>query len=263
MLKRLKNRLLNYFKTDDQKLDIEFMDAEKQTHIKETKPYFRNAVHIIMLFFTIAIIWAYFAKLDEITRASGKVIPSSKTQVIQYLEGGILSEMLVNEGDVVEKGQVLLKIDDTRFTSDHQENRRKYLALLGSVTRLRAEATDQDEVEFPQLLIDEAPNVVQREKGLFKFKRDQLKSKLATTRKTHNLAKQELSITAPLVKQGVMSELELIRIKRQVAELEGEIDSTQDDYNSKAQTELTEQAGKLASLEAALTGMEDHQYMEK
>lgn len=237
--------------------DIEFMDDEKRARIKESKPLFRRALHLIMLFIIMSLIWAYFAKLDEITRASGKVIASSKTQVIQYLEGGILAELLVKEGDIVNKGQILLKIDDTRFMSDHQENRRKYLALLGSISRLKAEVAGHKKIIFPQILITEAPEVIKSETNLFDFRRDQLQSNLNTYKKTYKLAKRELNITEPLVRKGLMSELESIRLKRQVAELEGKIDSTQDEYNSQAQKELTEQEGKLSSLEAALMGMKD------
>ena len=152
--------------------DLEFIEDEKRALIQEMRPRWRRGIHLIMLFIIAGLVWAYFAKLDEVTRAPGKVIPSGKTQVIQYLEGGILSELLVHEGEIVKKGQTLLKIDDTRYTSEHQENRLKYLALLGSISRLRAEVKDQATIKFPAFLSKEAPDVVKSETNLFDFRRD-------------------------------------------------------------------------------------------
>ena len=104
--------------------------------------------HLILwlafLFIIIALIWAHFAELDEVTRGSGKTIPSSQIQVIQNLEGGIISEILVKEGDLVQKGQVLLKLDALRFASSYNETKLKYYELQATTARLNAEIEQKD-----------------------------------------------------------------------------------------------------------------------
>ena len=97
---------------------------------------------VIAAFFVLFFAWASWATLDEVTRGEGRVIPSSQVQVVQNLEGGIVSAILVREGEIVERGQVLLRIDNVRAASDLRENRKRYLALLGALARLRAEVDE-------------------------------------------------------------------------------------------------------------------------
>ena len=95
-----------------------------------------------------AIVWASFAKLDEITRGAGRVIPSSQVQIIQNLEGGILSELKVNEGDIVQKGDILLRIDDTGFSSTFRENQARRDSMIAKIRRLTAEVLQKNTVDF-------------------------------------------------------------------------------------------------------------------
>jgi adhesin transport system membrane fusion protein len=122
--------------------------------------------------FATFLIWAYFAQIDEVARGAGRVITSSKGQIVQSLEGGIVKEILVREGDKVEKGQALLLMDKTGFASDLGELEAKELALLGAVTRLQTETANPDAtgVKFPDELRKEAPSVVQSEEALFAMK---------------------------------------------------------------------------------------------
>jgi len=94
---------------------------------------------IILIVFFCALAWAYVAEVEEVTRASGKVVPSRQLQIIQNLEGGIVSEIMVSIGDVVEKGQLLLRIDEKRFSGPYRESRFNYLALKAQVARLQSE----------------------------------------------------------------------------------------------------------------------------
>ena len=114
--------------------------------------------HLILaataLFLVVALLWAANATLDEVTRGEGKVIPSSKVQVVQNLEGGILDRILVSEGDLVERDQPLLQLDDTRFSSTFRETRLKYLALLAKSARLEAEANNQP-LQIPDVVRQE------------------------------------------------------------------------------------------------------------
>jgi adhesin transport system membrane fusion protein len=184
--------------------------------------------------------------LDEVTRGEGKVIPSSKIQVIQNLEGGILSEVLVSEGQLVEKGDVLLKIDDTRFSSTFLETKLKYWELLARASRLEAEAKGED-LELPEELINERPALAAAERSLYQARQRELQStidvleqqarqrqqemaetqaKLNKLRTSYELSNEELKMSEPLVSVGVISEVEILRLKRTVNDLRGEMETT-------------------------------------
>ena len=133
--------------------DIEFMPETYAAEV-ETLPF---AAHAILwssvCFLVTAIIWANFASIDEVSHAEGRVIPSSQLQIIQNLEGGILAEILVQEGSRVKKGQSLLRLDDTRFASSFDEGQLTSLALTALISRLKAEVNDVDFVtptDFPE-----------------------------------------------------------------------------------------------------------------
>lgn len=176
-------------------------------------------------FIIIAIIWANWATLDEVSRGEGEIIPSQQLQVVQNLEGGIVSQILVKEGDLVEKGQVLLRIDDTRFASTFKESRVRQLELLAKAARLRAEANSEAFVppdDFPQ----EYQSLLDQEQTLYMARRQELgntldilgqqttqkkqelreaQSKQTQLQRSYNLLNKELRITQPLVAEGVIS----------------------------------------------------------
>ncbi|HPX57180.1 MAG TPA: HlyD family type I secretion periplasmic adaptor subunit [Syntrophales bacterium] len=202
-------------------------------------------LYATLLLFFIFIIWAAFSEVEETTRGEGKVIPSSHIQVVQNLEGGIISEILVNVGDVVKKGQLLLKIDDTRFSSSFQENRAKYLADLAKAARLNAEATGTP-FKVPEEVMRENPEIGALEQQLYNsrmseiqssmsIKRQQanqrnlelreLKAKLTELTRTYALLQQELKMTKPLVAKGAVSDVEILRLEREVSQREGEIEA--------------------------------------
>ncbi|HAU06566.1 MAG TPA: HlyD family type I secretion periplasmic adaptor subunit [Gammaproteobacteria bacterium] len=206
--------------------------------------------HILLvtlaLFFIIAIWWADTTSLDEVTKGEGKVIPSSKVQVIQNLEGGILAEVLISEGELVDKDQILLKIDDTRFSSSFREVELKYYELLAKSSRLSAESSGND-LTFSDELINIQPSIVKNETALYESRQLELdstisilqqqiaqreqelvekKSKLKQLQTSLRLGNEELAMSEPLVKVGVMSEVELLRLKRTVNDLRGEMNAT-------------------------------------
>jgi len=203
--------------------------------------------HIILWvtfsFFASALIWANFASLDEVTRGSGKIIPSSHIQIIQNLEGGILSELLVKEGQLVEKDQILLKLDTVRFASSFNETQLKYYELQATVARLTAEV-NQQELTMPDDVIKNAPSIAADAQRLLSSRKKEitnnkniinqqvrqkeqdlieLKSKSRKILRSYNLLKKELEITEPLVKQGVISQVEVLRLRRSKNDLHGEL----------------------------------------
>jgi len=202
---------------------------------------------IWMIFVSIAwlIIWAYFAEIDELTRGSGKVIPSKQVQVIQNLEGGIVSEILIDEGEIVEEGQVLLKIDDTSFSSSYAENHLRDLELKAQVVRLSAEASGK-KVQSMTAITNEMRPFMEHERTLYQLNKKQLSQKLnilkeqinqrrhqlresqskyKQLREDYKLIQQEVQITEPLVAKGIVSQVEFLQLSRQASGIKGEMDS--------------------------------------
>ena len=226
--------------------DADFM-SETSAAVLQGTP--RTAHWILMGtagFCIVALIWASLANLDEFARGVGKVIPTSQIQVVQNLEGGIISEILVQEGGIVQKGQVLVKMDPTRFVASFGENQAKYDALMAAIARLTAEANN---VEFkpPLELQKKDPKLVEDERALYLSRQSELHSNLSVLRQqtdqrsqelmekrsrlvqlqqSHALVAKEVAMTRPLVEQGVMSEVELLRLERQLNDLLGELNAT-------------------------------------
>lgn len=222
--------------------DLDYASDVTSVQLRGPEPRSRILLICVILFFAAAFIWAQSATVEEVTRGEGRVIPSSQIQIIQNLEGGILKEILVQEGQVVKKGQILLRIDDTGFASSYGEQRARYFALLGQVSRLLAEAEARP-LEFPPELVAEARKITVNERKLFNARSAELKSQLSILRDQANQRKQELAelhdkvrqvesslvllleelaMTEPLAKKGVVPKIDLLRLKRQVNDLEGE-----------------------------------------
>jgi adhesin transport system membrane fusion protein len=204
-------------------------------------------IAVILIVF---IVWADHAVLDVVTRGQGKVIPSSRVQIIQNLEGGIMADIMVNEGEIVEKGQVLLRIDNTSAQSDYDDLRKRYLDGLATITRLVAElsGTPAEDIVFPADLLNDAPDLAEAERLNAQIRREQLASQLSIlrdqaaqkeqeleqlTNKVENLkqslslAKQQLAIMEPLAKDGVVSKVDLLQTRRDVHEMNSELEVTQ------------------------------------
>ncbi|GAA5173325.1 HlyD family type I secretion periplasmic adaptor subunit [Niveibacterium umoris] len=205
----------------------------------------RLAVWISLAAVLVLILWAAFAKIDEVTRGDGKVVPFSENQIIQSLDGGIVQQILVREGQTVEKGQLLLKIDPTRFVSSLRENRSQYLSLLAKAARLEAIAEGKPFVPPPQAL-QEVPEVVAQESAAYESKRQEVEATVGIARQqltqrtqelnevrarreqasqSYDLTARELEVTRPLTKTGAVSDVELLRLERDVARFRGERDA--------------------------------------
>jgi adhesin transport system membrane fusion protein len=205
------------------------------------------------LFF--GLVWAAAFSLDEITRGQGKVIPSSREQVIQSLDSGVLREMLVREGDLVEKDQILLQMEDARSGAGFREAREKYLALLAIAARLRAETTDSA-LTFPPELKAE-PQLMKQETQAYKARKKALADSMEAVDASLAAITREITLTAPLVKGGVMSEVELLRLKRQQADLMGQRAERKNRYITDANTELTRVNSELSQTKENASARED------
>lgn len=204
----------------------------------------RIVLRTVGIAFAIAVMWAAVSRIDEVTRGEGKVIPSRQLQVLQSLDGGVVSEILVREGDVVEPEQILLRIDQTRFVSSVRESRAQTLALQAKAARLRALAESVPFVLPPEVAKDD-PKTAAEERRLYESRRDELQTtqsiarqqlsqrqqELAEARARHEQAakayefsSKELSVTKPLIGSGAVSEVELLRLERDVSRFRGERD---------------------------------------
>ncbi len=200
---------------------------------------------VIMLFFiflVVFVIWAYNSPLEEVTRGQGSIIPSSREQVIQSLDPGIITEMKAKEGDVVEKGQVLLKLDDTRSSAILRESEAKVANLAAMAARLKAEAYGTP-LTFPKGTTAE---LIQREQAAYEARRRSVIDSVNDLANSKASLDREISITAPMVKQGVVSEVELLRMQRQSNDLALQMAERRNKYAEEANNQLVQTESELA-----------------
>ncbi len=258
----------------------------------------RIILWLTFVLFLLFLWWAATSEIEEVTRGMGKVVPSRQVQVVQNLEGGILGEILVEVGDVVNKGQLLLRIDQTRFSAPYRESRARYLALSAKAARLEAEIHDTP-FTMPPEVASEKPAIGQREEELFRSRRQELaaslevleqqyqqhrqelagkEAHLAELTRTYRLLQKEIGMTGPLVADGAVSEVELLRLQRQASQMKGEIETTRLSipairyrmaeskqareetrlaFFNKAKAELSETYAELESLSATAVALED------
>ena len=219
----------------------------------------RAIIWVVLVLVVVFMVWAFFSEIEQVTRGIGKVVPSTQVQIVQNLEGGILSEILVDVGELVKKDQLLLRIDETRFSSSFKQNRGKYLSYKAKAARLRAEANGTA-FEVPQEVMDEKPEIGLREQELYESRKrefqstlnilkeqisqreheyKELASKLEELTRTNALLQKEVELTRPLVAQGAVSEVEVLHLERQASQMQGDI-ATIKETIPKAKSKLQE-----------------------
>ena len=225
----------------------------RAAHLADSHPLAGVSLLLMLAIVLAAYRWADTAIIDEVTHGQGKIIPSSREQVIQSLEGGILAELAVHEGDIVEKGQILLRIDDTRSGASLRESTTKSQYLRAEIARLRAEANGGE----PQFPSDVAPDITERERRLFLTRRSTLEDSIASNVHNLELAEQELAMTEPMVARGAVSEVEVLRLRRDVIEQKGRIQDRRNSFRADARTSLAAKEAEMASVSEVITGRED------
>ena len=223
-------------------------------HLPATEVRFGNLSAIIwIVFFVLAIfgVWANWAKLDQITRAPGSVIASSKTQIIQSQEGGTINDLLVKEGDTVEADEVLLKFERTRFETSYLEARAKAAGLLATVARLQAEVLGTP-LSFPPE-VNQYPDFKKSQAMLFNKRQAAIKEEISALEGMINLVQQELLMTEPLLKSGDVSRTDILRLQRQLVELKSQVSNKRNKYFQDAQAELSKAQEDLAGVQQSLT----------
>lgn len=228
----------------------------------------RVLLRTIGIVIALFLLWAAVAQLDEVTRGEGKVIPSKQLQILQSIDGGLVSEILVKEGDVVNPNQLLIKIDETRFVSSVKENQAQYLGLVAKAARLRAISEGKSFVAPPEVLKAD-PSIVQQERQFFEARNDELKAAVSIARQQlaqrhqelneaqakkaqavqgYDLTSKELSVTRPLINSGAVSEVELLRLERDVSRYRGERDMASAQI-SRVQAAINEAQRKIEEVE--------------
>jgi adhesin transport system membrane fusion protein len=234
----------------DQMVDI------YQGQLAPPPPWTRYSLRITVVVIVTFTAWAALTTLDEVTSASGKVIPTSREQVIQSMESGLVAQLMVTEGQVVEEGQPLIRIDDVRLGSNMQESQGRVHALQAAASRLKAESLGL-ELQFSADLVKANPLVVRSETDTYNARRRALESNLSSLQQTLKLSQDELKMTEPLADRGLVSDIEVIRIQRSLAETRGKITDLQTRSRAEASAELARVEADLASQRATLTGRAD------
>ncbi len=287
----------SYFGPRDEVGDEPLPEVRKAL-IEDAPRVMRLTLWGIIAFVVFCLLWANFAEVDEVTRGDGKAIPSSRVQKIQNLEGGIVSELFVHEGQVVEAGTPLLRLDDTRFASNVGETEADRLSLAMRVERLSAEVEGR-ELAIPEDIAAKAPGLAQSERALFLSRQQQLQDEIAGLqeqltqrrqevreyaskqgqfRNSLELLRQEIRMSEPLVAEGAVSPVEVLRLKRAeveargqleatglaipraeaaIKEVERKIDETRGRFRSEALTQLNEARTDLSKIESTGKALED------
>jgi adhesin transport system membrane fusion protein len=227
-----------------------------QRRIERLQQAHRAGHGTLLIVLTVAmaafIIWANVFHIDEVARAGGEVITDSRVQIIQSVDGGVLSELLVREGDRVAPDQVLARLDETRFASTVGEIQARLFALRAKVARLRAEVVGHDQLTFPEGLSEHAPETAQVEKALFEQRRKGLSEELRTLRVAVDLAARELKLVKDLFEDGDASGSELLRAERGVNEAEANLVNRRNRFLEEARLELTKAEDEIAQNEQLL-----------
>ncbi len=239
----------SYNKEDIKKLrvkddsDLEYMNSVSSAMLMRSSLSTRIMLWVGAFVIVWLIVWAYNAEIDALTRGQGKIIPSQQIQVIQNLEGGIVSEILIEEGESVKKGDILLKIDDTGFLSNFAESKLRYNELQAKTIRLLAESTGKPFVVTDKIR-EESPDLIKHELSLYESNKKQLENniviynrrlqqkktelreaeaKLTQLSNNYKLIQREVELNKPLVDKGIVSEVEYLQLQRQAGTLEGEM----------------------------------------
>ena len=235
--------------------DLPFASDMQQALLVE-RPRFSGLTLLLVAAIVVGgLVWAAFSRVEEITKAEARIIPSSREQLVQSLEGGILQELMVREGDTVAQGQPLLRIDPTKAASSLQEGQSKSLALQAMAARLQAESRGTG-LAFPAEVRTDA-ELVRNETRTYEARRRAVEESVATLRRSRELLARELAMTAPMVEKGLVAEVELLRMRRQANELELQIAERYNRYRAEAANELTRVESDLGQITGLLTARRD------
>ncbi len=252
------------------KEDLHWDDEADLAILEQTPVKAKALVYTVAAILFVFVIWAWFAQIDEVTRGDGRVIPSKQVQVIQSLDGGIVSEILVSEGQTVVIGTPLIRIDETRAVSSLRENQTQYLAFLAKQSRLRALAEDTA-FDPPLEVKKNAPETYDQEYALYISSKEELQSSMDIARdqmvqrekellevqfrkeiaeKNYESANKELTANKPLLASGAVSEIDILKLERESTKAKGDIDQARAQI-SRIQSSIGEARRKISEVQQA------------
>ncbi|MBL4827834.1 MAG: HlyD family type I secretion periplasmic adaptor subunit [Spongiibacteraceae bacterium] len=250
---------------------LDWVEDADRAMIEQEPLRARVIIYTVAIALFVLVFWAGFAEIDEVTRGEAKVIPSRQIQIVQSVDGGVVSQILVAEGDLVKEGQLLLSLDETRFASSLRENRAEYLGLEVKAARLRAIAENKPFAPGKELQ-KSVPLVVEREHRLYEStvasidaertivvqqleQRGQELIEVTALRdqavRGLELANRELTLTKSLVESGAVSEVEIIRLERETSRLQGERDQA-NAQRQRIKSTINEAKKKVQEVELAV-----------
>ncbi len=227
---------------------VDYVEDSHSTVYRRVPEKAANALYLLAIVILISLIWAYFAKLDVSTTANGNIVPTAKIQAIQNLEGGIVKNISVKSGDHVKKDQVLVTLDDTRFAAEYNQALTKLAVLKSDIARLTAKAEGKDKIEFDPKFAADNPQQVAEETDLFNRDRAAFDKDMQLLNKQHELLKKEIGIIVPLAKQGVVSNIERLRLERDLVTLEQSIQEKKNAWQDQAREQLNKAQGDYSVL---------------
>lgn len=234
--------LLRRLTSTDEKEDLDWAGDADWARLQQEPLRARSLLRLAAAALVVLVVWAAFAKIDEVTRGEARVVPTSQVQIIQSVDGGVVEALLVKEGQVVEAGQLLLRVDSTRFVSTLMESQVSQAALQAKALRLEA-LTRGTAFNPPKELVRDAPDVVEQERRLYESRRAEISAQTAIyqsqlvqrqqelnevrarrdqAERSLALMNQEINATRPMVATGAVSEVEMMRLDQQLARLRGD-----------------------------------------
>lgn len=235
--------------------DAAFMSSVDAAHVVERLPKVAWSLYLMAGAVLAALLWALLAQVEVITKADARVIPEAREQVIASLEGGLLRELLVHEGQAVEQGQELARLDPTRFEAQQEEGQAKRLAMKGTIARLQAEAGGLA-LHFPADVASNA-GVVQAETEAFVARKRALDDSVGANARSIDLVNRELQVADAMASKGLLSDVEVMRLRRQVNDLRLQNQDRINRFRQDASTELLRLRSELAQLEEQQVVRED------
>ena len=235
--------------------DAAYVNPVGGAHLVEPAPAATWAIYFMLLLVAVAIAWAALAQVDIIAKADGRVVPDGHEQVIASLEGGILRELMVREGQQVQVGTELALLDPTRFEAQQAEGQTKRVALRGAAARLHAESTGRPLTFPPEVL--PASAVVQGETESYQARQRAVSEAVETNRRSIDLLKRELGMAETMSAKGLMSEVEVMRVRRQVNDLSLQTQERINRFRQEASGELVKVRTELAMLEDQMVVRDD------
>lgn len=233
-----------------------FVSAIHAAHIDEPLPRATWALYLLCVVVTAAITWSAVAKVDEITRSDGRIVPDGREQIIASLDAGILRELKVREGQEVQAGQELAYLDPTRVEAQQAEGQAKLLSLRAAAARLEAEANGRTTVRWPAD-VDPKARYVQAEAESFEARKRLLDEAVGAINRSLGMISKELKLAQDMSRSGLMSDVEVMRLNRQVNEIQQQRAERLSRYRQEASQELVRVQSEMAQLDEQMVVRQD------